>query len=226
VKFASDVSKQKLKDAELAALSKTQAVINFNLDGTIIDANDNFLSALGYRAEEIKGKHHSMFCDQSYVNSHKYREFWDKLGRGDFQAGEFKRMAKGGREVWINAAYNPVFDLSGKIFKVVKYATDITKQKQEWLELVKTLSDTAIQLGGASEELTATATQLSHNAQQTTDQATLASAASEEVSKGVRTVATNTEEMAVSIKEIAKITLLAHLRQKRVCKKLRKRISS
>ena len=206
IKFASDISKQKLKDAELAALSRTQAVINFNLDGTIIEANDNFLGALGYRAEEIKGRHHSMFCDPAYVASPQYKQFWEKLGRGEFEAGEFKRIAKGNREVWINAAYNPVFDLSGKVFKVVKYATEITKQKLEWFSLVKTLGETAAQLGSASEELTATATQLAANSEQTTLRSNSASAASEQVSKGVRAVATNTEEMSSSIKEIAKNT--------------------
>ncbi len=206
VKYASDISAQKLKDAELAALSKTQAVINFNLDGSIIEANNNFLNALGYRLDEIKGKHHSMFCDPAYTSTPEYRDFWQKLGRGEFQAGEFKRITKDGKEVWINAAYNPVFDLNGKVFKIVKYATDITKQKLEWLELVRTLADTASQLGAASEELSATATQLSSNAQLTTDQSVAAAKASEEVSRGVSMVATNTEEMSASIKEIAKNT--------------------
>lgn len=206
IKYASDVSKQKLKDAELAALSKTQAVISFNLDGTVTEANDNFLNAMGYRIDEIKGHHHSMFCVPSYVSTPEYRDFWTKLGRGQFVAGEFKRIGKGGKEVWISAAYNPVFDLSGKVFKVVKYATDITAQKLEWIQLVKTLADTASQLGSASEELTVTATQLSANAQKTTDQSTTAATASEAVTKGVQTVATNTEEMSASIKEIARNT--------------------
>ncbi len=206
IKYASDVSKQKLKDAELAALSKTQAVINFNLDGTVIEANDNFLKTMGYTQAEIKGRHHSMFCDPAYVSTPKYREFWEKLGRGEFESGEFKRISKSGNVVWISAAYNPVFDLSGKVFKVVKYATDITKQKEASLELIRTLSETSSQLGAASEELSATATQLAANAQKTTDQSSMAAAASEEVSKGVQSVATNTEEMTASIKEIAKNT--------------------
>jgi methyl-accepting chemotaxis protein len=206
IKFASNISNQKLKDAELAALSKTQAVINFNLDGTIIEANDNFLNAMGYGAEEIKGQHHRMFCDPAYATSSKYQEFWTKLRNGQFQAGEFKRFAKGHREVWISAAYNPVFDLSGKVFKVVKYATDITKQKQEWFGLVRTLADTATQLSAAAEELTATASQLADNAQKTMGQSTSASAASEQVTRGVQTLATNTEEMSASIKEIARNT--------------------
>lgn len=219
VKYASDISRQKLKDQELAALSKTQAVINFNLDGSIVDANENFLTTLGYRMEEIKGKHHSMFCDPSYVASPAYREFWDALNRGQFQQGQFKRMARGNREVWIQASYNPVFDLSGKVFKVVKYATDITSEKKDWIELVATLADTASQLGAASEELTATATQLSANAQKTTEQSQSAAVSSEEVSRGVQAVATNTEEMTASIKEIAKNTATGSQKTKESLKK-------
>ena len=206
IKYASDVSKQKLKDQELNALSKTQAVINFNLDGTIIEANDNFLSTMGYRIDEIKGKHHSMFCDSNYASKSEYREFWNKLNNGQFITGQFQRFAKGNREIWLQASYNPVFDLAGKVFKVVKYATEITKEKKEWLELVRILGETAIQLGAASEELATTASQLAANAKKTTEQSISASAASEEVSKGVQSVATSTEEMAASIKEISKNT--------------------
>ncbi len=219
IKYASDISKQKLKDAELAALSKTQAVINFNLDGTVIDANDNFLNAMGYRAEDIKGKHHSMFCDPAYVSTPKYREFWAKLNRGEFETGEFKRIKRDGKEIWLNAAYNPVYDLAGKVFKVVKYATDITKQKLEWLDLVKTLGETGAQLAAAAEELTVTATQLSANSQKTTQQSTQSAAASEEVSKGVQTVATNIEEMTASIKEISKSTASGSEKSKEGMKK-------
>ncbi|APJ05051.1 hypothetical protein AXG55_02800 [Silvanigrella aquatica] len=206
IKYASDVSKQKLKDQELNALSKTQAVINFNLDGTIADANNNFLSTMGYRIDEIKGKHHSMFCDPAYTSNPEYRDFWNKLNNGQFIMGQYQRFAKGNREVWLQASYNPVFDLDGKVFKVVKYATEITKEKKESLELIKTLGDTAFQLGAASEELAVTASQLADNAKKTTQQSISASAASEEVSKGVQSVATNTEEMAASIKEISKNT--------------------
>ena len=116
VKFASDIGKQKLKDAELAALSRTQAVIEFNLDGTIVAANDNFQATLGYRMDEMKGKHHSMFCDATYATSPEYKRFWAKLNNGEFDTGQYKRIAKGGREVWIQASYNPVFDLQGRVF--------------------------------------------------------------------------------------------------------------
>ena len=132
VKFATDVTAQKLRNADLSgqidAIGKSQAVIEFNLDGTIIQANDNFLRALGYSLGEIKGRHHSMFVEQTDRESPAYREFWAALNRGEFQAAEYKRIGKGGKEVWIQASYNPIFDLNGKPFKVVKYASDVTKQ--------------------------------------------------------------------------------------------------
>ncbi|WP_031336082.1 PAS domain-containing methyl-accepting chemotaxis protein [Rhodopseudomonas sp. B29] len=132
VKFAVDVTEQKLRNADLAgqieAIGKSQAVIEFNMDGTIITANDNFLKALGYSLGEIKGKHHSIFVDPSERDTPSYREFWASLNRGQYQANEYKRIGKGGREVFIQASYNPILDLNGRPFKVVKYATDITKQ--------------------------------------------------------------------------------------------------
>ena len=114
---------------QVAAIRKSQAVIEFSMDGTILDANDNFLKALGYTLDEVKGKHHSIFVDEAYRQSGDYREFWAKLNRGEYVANEFKRIGKGGKEVWIQASYNPIMDLNGKPFKVVKYATDITQQK-------------------------------------------------------------------------------------------------
>ena len=132
VKFATDVTEQKLKatdsDGQISAIGKSQAVIEFNMDGTIRTANQNFLSALGYSLDEIKGKHHGMFVESDERNSHAYREFWEVLNRGQYQAGEYKRIGKGGREIWIQASYNPILDLNGKPFKVVKYASDITAQ--------------------------------------------------------------------------------------------------
>src|SRR5437667_9522419 len=98
------------------------------MDGTVLTANDNFLKALGYTLGEIKGKHHSMFVDPSERGSAAYREFWTRLNRGEFQAAEYKRIGKGGKEVWILASYNPVMDEKGKPFKVVKFASDVTAQ--------------------------------------------------------------------------------------------------
>ena len=133
VKYATDVTESKLRNAEfegkMTAIGKSQAVIEFNLDGTIITANENFLSAVGYTLKEIEGKHHRIFCEEEYASSAEYAQFWEKLGKGEFEAGEYKRLDKSGKEIWINASYNPVFDPSGKPYKVVKYATDVTESK-------------------------------------------------------------------------------------------------
>ncbi len=132
VKIATDVTAQRLQSADfegqLQAISKAQAVIEFSLDGKVLHANDNFLSVLGYSINEIKGQHHSMFVDPTYRNSVEYRLFWEKLGRGEYDAGQYKRIGKGGKEIWIQASYNPILDLNGKPFKVVKYATDVTAE--------------------------------------------------------------------------------------------------
>src|SRR5262247_688224 len=132
IKFATDITEQKKKAADhegqIAAISKSYAVIEFTLDGTIVHANENFLKALGYTLDEIKGKHHSMFAEPSYRESPAYRAFWEKLGRGEYESGQFKRIGKNNKEVWIQASYNPILDANGKPFKVVKYATDITAQ--------------------------------------------------------------------------------------------------
>jgi len=135
VKFATDVTRRKLENADyigqLQAIGKSQAVIEFQLDGTIITANPNFLNAMGYTLTEIQGKHHSMFVEPAYRDSAEYREFWAKLNRGEFQAAEYKRLGKGGKEIWIQASYNPILDMNGRPFKVVKFATDVTQRKLE-----------------------------------------------------------------------------------------------
>lgn len=132
VKFATDVTEERLKKADLSgqieAIGKSQAVIEFNLDGTIIVANENFLATLGYTLGEIRGQHHRMFVEPQEREGVAYTEFWAALNRGQFKAGEFKRVGKGGKEIWIQASYNPILDLNGKPFKVVKYASDITQQ--------------------------------------------------------------------------------------------------
>lgn len=112
---------------QVAAINKSQAVIEFNLDGTIIKANDNFLGALGYSLSEIQGRHHKMFVDPTYAESPEYRQFWRDLADGRYQSGEYKRFGKGGKEIWIQATYNPITDLEGKLIKVVKFASDVTE---------------------------------------------------------------------------------------------------
>lgn len=133
VKLATDVTQRKIAEADahgqIIAVNRVQAVIEFELDGTIIKANDNFLNTVGYSLDEIAGQHHSMFVTDIEAKSREYRDFWSELREGKFKSGEYKRTGKGGKVVWINASYNPIFDPSGKPFKVVKYATDITAEK-------------------------------------------------------------------------------------------------
>ena len=164
VKFATDVTEQKLRTADLAgqiaAIGKSQAVIEFNMDGSILTANENFLNALGYALDEIKGKHHSMFVDASDRDGAAYREFWANLNAGQYQAGEYKRIGKGGKAVWIQASYNPILDMNGRPFKVVKYATDTTAQviARKKSETVRGMMET---VASGAEELNASVREIS-----------------------------------------------------------------
>lgn len=132
VKFATDITQQKLRtadlDGQITAIGRSQAVIEFRMDGTILTANDNFLRTLGYTLADIEGRHHSMFVDPRERNDAAYRDFWAGLNRGEYQSAEYRRLGKDNREVWIQASYNPILDLNGKPFKVVKYASDVTAQ--------------------------------------------------------------------------------------------------
>lgn len=132
VKYATDITSQQSREADaqgqLAAISKVQAIIEFELDGTIISANDLFLEALGYTREEVVGQHHRMFVRPEERNTAAYAEFWRKLAGGEHDTGQYLRIGKGGRQIWIEASYNPILDASGRPFKVVKYATDITRR--------------------------------------------------------------------------------------------------
>jgi methyl-accepting chemotaxis protein len=147
VKIATDITAQKIKAAEDAgkidALSHAQAVIEFTPKGEILTANENFLTTLGYRLSEITGKHHSMFCDPDYARSDDYRRFWKELGEGKFQSDEFLRIGKGGKQVWIQATYNPILDHKGKVFKVVKFATDVTERVHAVEALARGLTELA-----------------------------------------------------------------------------------
>ena len=133
VKYATDITEEKRKNAyfsgQIKAINQSQAVIEFDPTGKILDANDNFLTTVGYTLSEVKGKHHSMFMSPEERSSSEYRLFWEQLAEGQFQSGEFHRIGKGGKSIWIQATYSPIIDDSGKVFRVVKYATDITSRK-------------------------------------------------------------------------------------------------
>jgi methyl-accepting chemotaxis protein len=164
IKFATDITPQKLAAADsngqMAAIRKSQAVIEFSMDGTIMTANPNFLDAVGYTLDEIKGRHHSIFVDPSERTSAAYGEFWASLNHGAYQAGEFRRIGKGGRQVWIQASYNPIFDLNGKPFKVVKYATDMTPQVMARLKVERARS-LIESVAAGSEEMNASIREIS-----------------------------------------------------------------
>ncbi|MDY0883459.1 PAS domain-containing protein [Dongia soli] len=199
VKFATDITAVKKQaadhESQIAAIGRSQAVIQFDLDGTILDANDNFLQAMGYGLAEVKGKHHSMFVDAGTKNSAAYESFWQKLRGGDYQAGEFHRIGKGGREIWIQASYNPIFDFSGKPYKVVKYATDITAQvadRQRRTDIGRHVDE---DLGAVSLAISTV-----------NEQASSAASASVEASTNVQAVAAGAEQLVSSIDEIGRQT--------------------
>jgi methyl-accepting chemotaxis protein len=197
VKFATDVSAKKLQSADhegqINAISKSQAVIQFNMDGTVITANENFLTALGYTLPEIQGRHHGMFVDPKEKDSQAYRQFWEALNRGEYQAAEYRRIGKGGRSVWIQASYNPILNLNGKPFKVVKYATDITRQVENRLKRATIQKTLDVDLSELNQAISVA-----------TEQATSATSASEETSSNVQAVASGAEQLVASIGEISR----------------------
>jgi methyl-accepting chemotaxis protein len=227
VKYATETSTQKLQNADFSgqidAISKSQAVISFTMDGIILGANENFLSTLGYTLDEIKGKHHSMFVEPTYKNSGDYKQFWDNLNRGEYQQAEYKRIGKGGKEVWIQASYNPIMDLNGKPFKVVKYATDVThmvvtrtENEMGMNEAVKVL--TGIAAGNLTQKMeldyagtfadikkavNATVDRLYSMVRQIVDAAQSVNAAASEISAGSTDLSQRTEEQASSLEETA-----------------------
>ena len=167
VKFAADITESKLRNAnhegQIDAINKSQAVIHFSMDSTVLEANRNFLDALGYEIDEVRGKKHSLFVEPAYAATTEYREFWEKLRRGEFHSAVYRRVGKNGRVVWINATYNPVFGLDGKPWKVVKYASDITARMEARTRAIgfadQTLSNVQ-SVAAAVEEMTASASEI------------------------------------------------------------------
>ncbi len=198
VKFATDVSVKKAIFADLQgkvdAIGRSQAVIEFALDGTVLTANDKFLNLLGYRLEEIKGKHHSIFIESAFKKSPEYQLFWEQLGKGEYQAAQYKRIGKGGKEVWIEASYNPVRDLNGKVCKIVKFATDLSGRKKENAALAANFETSVKSLVEA----------LAHSAVGMKSTAQSLAAAAEQTNQQSSSVASATEELAASVNEIAR----------------------
>jgi methyl-accepting chemotaxis protein len=176
---------------QLAAIKKSQAVIEFEMDGTIITANDNFLNAMGYSLGEVQGRHHSMFVDPETRASSEYREFWAGLNRGKFATGEYKRVGKNGNEVWIQGSYNPILDQNGVPFKVVKYATDVTERVM--------LERAAREQRKKTEELTREVIESAH---QFAEGAKIIAESSANLSDGAQNQAASVEEMTASVEEL------------------------
>ena len=134
LKIAADISAEVRKEQEqnslINAINRSMAMIEFNLQGEVLTANDNFLSTMGYRLEDIRGKHHRLFCNREEADSAGYKSFWAQLNRGEYVSGRFQRVGRNGQPIWLRATYNPVFDSNGKLYKVVKFASDVTEQVQ------------------------------------------------------------------------------------------------
>ncbi|WP_264047012.1 methyl-accepting chemotaxis protein [Methylobacterium flocculans] len=197
VKFASDITAQTLRNAayegQIAAINRSQAVVHFTTDGIVTGANANFLAAVGYTLDEIKGRHHSQFMAPADRDTPAYAAFWTSLANGTYQAGEFRRMAKGGREVWIHGAYNPVLGPDGKPVAVVKFAIDVTAQVHDRLRRADGQRSIDRDLGG----ITGSIADVSRQANTTAEAAAL-------TSTNVQAVAAGAEEFSASIEELSR----------------------
>ncbi|RTL48299.1 MAG: methyl-accepting chemotaxis protein [Bradyrhizobiaceae bacterium] len=202
VKFAYDISEQKLKTADfegqINAIHKSQAVIEFDLEGHVLSANENFLRTVGYSLDEIVGRHHGMFVESEYRDSTEYRSFWHALRSGEYQSGEFRRFGKGGREIWIQASYNPIRDAGGNVSKVVKFATDTTGQVRDRIRRVEVQKSIDVDLDQITGAVAATSQRVA-----------AAVSASTQTSSNMQAVASGAEELAASIGEISRQTTSA-----------------
>jgi methyl-accepting chemotaxis protein len=167
VKFATDVTPSILaandQNARLDAINRAMAIIDFDTDGNILFANDNFLSVVGYSLADVKGRHHRMFCDANFANSAEYQEFWRRLGRGEFVAGQFRRVGRNGNDIWLEASYNPVLDADGKPYKVVKFASDVTARILK-IQQEATNADEALRISSENEKLSVTGSEVIQSA--------------------------------------------------------------
>ncbi len=211
IAYSSDITEQKQRaidyEGRIAAISRTQAVAEYSMEGTILAVNDLFLRIVGYSRDELIGKHQSIFVDDAVKMGAGYQELWPKLRRGEPHAGEFKRVAKGGRGLWLRASYNPILDINGRPFKVVTYMTDITLEmeaQQAAIALQAEIARNAESLRESGSLLMQVSSAMGATADETSMQANVVAVASEEVSRNVQTVAAGTEEMTASIREIAK----------------------
>ncbi|MDD2894842.1 MAG: PAS domain-containing methyl-accepting chemotaxis protein [Aliarcobacter sp.] len=203
IKFAQDITEKKLENLyfseQIKAIGKSQAVIEFDMEGKILNANDNFLNLLGYKLDEVIGKHHSIFCEETLKHSNEYKQFWEKLNEGNFDSGQYLRIGKNKKEVWIQATYNPIMGLDNKPIKVVKYATDITERKKMIFDIernVQKLTNSLDKLLNASESM-------SQSAENTMNGSKEVSISTMQINQAVSDVSEKIENMLSSITTIA-----------------------
>jgi methyl-accepting chemotaxis protein len=214
---ADDLSNRSESDGALAAIGKAMAIVEFDLDGTITAANDNFLQAMGYTLAEIKGRHHSQFVDAAEASGTAHRQLWEKLRSGQYDAGQYRRVGKGGREVWLQASYTPILDAAGRPLKVVEFASDVTDQVRT-AEEVRTLAQAAadgdltrrIPTAGKSGNVLSLSQAINSMADGMTTMVSQIRAAVEavrtgtdEISKGNTNLSQRTEEQASSLEQTA-----------------------
>lgn len=218
VKMATDVTTEKRLAAEHAgridAIERAQAVIEFDLKGNILSANANFLDTLGYQADEIVGRHHSMFCQPDYIVSREYRDFWQSLARGEFFNDRFMRLGKHGRRVWIQATYNPILDADGVPYKVVKFATDITEQ----VELEERIQTQTASMSTSLETLNASIARIAENtrvtrlqARDTQQEAERGKSALKDSSEAMAAIQKSSEDIDAIVKVIGEIASQTNL---------------
>ena len=218
IKLAADITAQKLESLEseaqaqeytnqLNGFSASQAMIEFETDGTIVTANDNFCNALGYRLDEIQGKHHSLFIDDEYARSPEYSQFWKDLQSGRFQAGEFCRVTKSGSDLWILASYNPIQDENGNTYKVIKLASDITEKKLESLKMEADRQKAEVQDRKKKAALEELLSNVASSADQIDQGSKQIATSSQTLSEGASEQAASLEEISASLEEISSMTI-------------------
>ncbi|RXJ84565.1 PAS domain-containing methyl-accepting chemotaxis protein [Arcobacter sp. CECT 8985] len=202
IKFAQDITELRIQNldykGQIDAINRSQAVIEFDMNGIILDANKNFLDTLGYSLDEIQGKHHSMFCEDSYKNSKEYIKFWEDLNKGIFSTGQYLRLGKNGKRIWIQASYNPIFDTEGKPFKVVKYAVDITNRK----EMIYQIDENVKKLTSSLNHLSEASASMSEGAEITKDSSQKITESITQINEAVSNLSEKIEAMLSSITSI------------------------
>lgn len=212
IKFATDITEAKHRNADyegkVAAIDRAQAVIEFNLEGEVLNANQNFLELLGYTLREVQGKHHRMFCDPEYVKTSDYCEFWGRLSRGEYHQGRFQRFGKFGQEIWIQATYNPIFNADGKVDRVVKFATNVTREvarERQVMQKADGINQTVSELLDAIDAIAANARESNSLANQTRQEAQTGDAALNEVLVAINGIKESADEIGQTVRVIGEI---------------------